>query len=41
MNPGLVLIAVGIFLALATIILEEKYDITPFVFQGKAYKEEK
>ncbi len=40
MNPGLVLIAVAIFLALATIILEEKYDIAPFVFQGKAYKED-
>ena len=39
MNPGLILIAVGIFLALATVILEEKYGIAPFVFQGKAYKE--
>ncbi len=39
MNPGLVLIAVGIFLALATAILEEKYDFAPFVFQGPAYKE--
>ncbi len=40
MNPGLVLIAIAIFLALATVILEEKYDITPFIFQGPAYKEE-
>ena len=36
MNTGLVLIAVAIFLALATIILEEKYSIAQFVFQGKA-----
>ena len=41
MNPGLVLITVGIFLALATVILEEKYKITPFIFQGSAYQEEK
>ncbi len=40
MNPGLVLIAVGIFLALAIVILEEKYGYAPFVFQGKAYKED-
>ena len=41
MNPGLILIAIAIFLALATVILEEKYGIAPFIFQGKAYKEEK
>ena len=41
MNPGLVLIAIGIFLALATVILEEKYGFAPFVFQEKAYEDTK
>lgn len=40
-SPGLILIAVGIFLALATLILEQKYKIAPFVFQGPEYQEEK
>ena len=41
MNPGLILISVAIFLALATVILEEKYGIAPFVFQGKPYQKQK
>ncbi len=41
MNPALVLIAIGIFLALITLILEEKKGLTPFIFQGPAYQEDK
>ncbi len=38
MNPGLVLIAVAIFLALATVILGEKYGIAPLYFKEKHTK---